>query len=94
MNEVLKPSPTLCLSGFTTSFGRNVIIQANTMLGHIATVDILQIESIWTEELNLDEPSDMDTTNYFAMGVSGTQYHLSRITYEKLLANWKANGSL
>jgi hypothetical protein len=71
-----------------------MLIQANTMLGHITTVDIMQIESIWTEELNLEEPSDMDTTNYFAMGVSGTQYHLSGDTYRKLLANWKANGQL
>lgn len=72
-----------------------MLIQANTPNGRLVTVDMTQLESIWTESLEHEEAdSEVDNTVYYAMGVSGTVYHLSGLTYRNLLENWKANGNL
>lgn len=66
-----------------------MLIQANTPMGHIATIDITQIEALWEQVYD-----DKDANSFFCVGVSGTVYNLTESNYKKLMEHWKANGQL
>jgi len=66
------------------------LIDANRGLdGLKATVDTLHIESIHEDPFGPPE----DDPEYYAVGISGTVYHLTKDTYKKLEAHMRANAN-